>query len=121
MSDIAGQVMSLVAPLLPGFLAGFFLGRVARKALSKAMLIAGGAFLVLFLLGRFGVDTSTMESWVQAGSSWAGEQLEGVKQYLAALLPTAAAVGVGFKVGLGRKADRDQDDGPVAKVSRRRR
>jgi uncharacterized membrane protein (Fun14 family) len=113
--------MSLVGPLSPGFLAGFFLGRVARKALSKAMLIAGGAIVLVFLLGRFGVDTSTMESWLQAGSSWAGERLEGVKQYLAALAPTAAAVGVGFKVGLGRKVDQDRDEGLVAKASRRRR
>jgi uncharacterized membrane protein (Fun14 family) len=103
MSDLTARIMAFVVPLLPGFLAGFVIGRIARQALSKALLVAGGVALVLFLLGRFGVDTSTITGWLQLGSSWAGEQLEGAKQYLAAILPTAAAIGVGFKVGLGRR------------------
>ena len=103
MSDITARIMAFVLPLLPGFLAGFVIGRIARKALSKALLVAAGLAVVLFLLGRFGVDTSTVTSWLELGSSWAGDQLEGAQQYLAAILPTAAAIGVGFKVGLGRR------------------
>ena len=103
MSDLTAKIVAFVVPLLPGFLAGFVLGRIAKNALSKALLVAAGVAVLLFLLGRFGLDTSTVTEWLRLGSSWAGEQLEGVTQYLAAILPTAAAVGVGFKVGLGRR------------------
>ncbi len=103
MSDIGSQVIAFILPLAPGFLAGFLLGKVAKKAFTKALLIAGGIFLALYLGGRFGMDTSTAERLLETGSSWAGDKLTGVKQYLAAVLPTAAAVGVGFKVGFGRR------------------
>ena len=43
-----------------------------------------------------------MTSWLKSGSARAGEHLEGAKQYLAAILPTATALAVGFKFGLGR-------------------
>jgi uncharacterized membrane protein (Fun14 family) len=102
MSDVGSQILSFALPLLPGFAAGFFLGRLARKALMTALLIAGGIVVVLFLIGHFGGDISGVTSWLKSTSAWAGEQLEGAKQYLAAILPTAAALAVGFKVGLGR-------------------
>jgi uncharacterized membrane protein (Fun14 family) len=102
MSEIGARVLAFIVPLLPGFLIGYFLGRIAGKALSKALLIGGAIFVVLFLLGRYGVDTSTMKDWLQAASSWAGERLEGVAQYVAALLPPIAALGIGFRIGMGR-------------------
>jgi uncharacterized membrane protein (Fun14 family) len=89
--------------MVPGFLVGFFLGKIAKEAFTKALLIAGGIFLALYLGGRFGLDTSTAEDLLDAGSSWAGDKLEGFKQYVAAMLPTAAALGIGFKVGFGRR------------------
>ena len=107
MSDIGSQVAAFLLPMVPGFLAGFVLGKLAKKALSKALLIAGGVFLALYLAGRFGLDTSTAEELLAAGSSWAGDRLTGLKQYVAAILPTAAAVGVGFKFGFGRRRKKD--------------
>ena len=102
MPDIVSQILAFVLPLLPGFLAGFLLGRFARKALTTALLIAGGVVLVLFLVGHFGGDVSGIRVWLESTSAWAGEKLEGTRQYLAAVLPTAAAIAVGFKLGLGR-------------------
>ncbi len=102
MSDIGSQILAFVLPLLPGFLAGYLLGRFARKALTTALLIAGGIVFVLFLIGHFGGDVSGVRAWLESASAWAGEQLDGARQYLAAILPTAAAIAVGFKFGLGR-------------------
>jgi uncharacterized membrane protein (Fun14 family) len=103
MSDIGSQVIAFVSPMIPGFLVGLLLGKIDKKALTKALLIAAGIFLALYLGGRFGLDTSTAVDLLEAGSSWAGDKLTGFKQYMAAILPTAAAVGVGFKVGFGRR------------------
>ena len=102
MPDFVSQLLSFVVPLLPGFLAGFVLGRFARKTLTTALLIAGGIVLVLFLVGHFGGDVSGVRAWLESTSAWAGDKLEGTKQYLAAILPTATAIAVGFKFGLGR-------------------
>lgn len=110
MSDTGSQILALVAPMVPGFVVGFLLGKVAKKALKKALLIAGGIFLALYLGGRFGLDTSTAEGMLEAGSSWAGDKLTGFKQTVAAMLPTAAALGIGFKVGFGR---RPKEDAPL--------
>jgi uncharacterized membrane protein (Fun14 family) len=102
MSEIGARILAFVLPLLPGFLIGYFLGRIAGKAFSKALLTGGAIVVVLFLLGRYGIDTSTMQDWLRSASSWAGDQLEGAAQYLAAILPPVAALGIGFRFGLGR-------------------
>lgn len=102
-SDTAARALSLLLPLLPGLVAGYLLGRMARKALSTALMLAVFAVAVLFLVGHFAADMSAVASWLQTASSWAGERLAGTKQYLAAILPTAAALGFGFKLGLGRR------------------
>lgn len=102
MPDVIAKIAAFVMPLLPGFFAGYLLGRLARSALRTALLIGGGVALALFALAHFGVDTSTLEGWLRLGSSWAGEKLQGAKQYLAAVLPAAAALAVGFKIGMAR-------------------
>jgi uncharacterized membrane protein (Fun14 family) len=102
MSDLGARILSFVLPVLPGLIIGFFLGRLARKAFGTALLIAGGLVAVMLLVGYFGGDVSVVGDFLKTASSWAGEQLTGIKQYLAAMLPTAAAIGIGFKLGLGR-------------------
>lgn len=102
MEDLVPRVASFVVPLLPGFFLGFLLGRFARNALGTALLIAGVLAGAVFLLGHFGADVSIVKDWLSAGSSWAGEQLSGMKQYLAAIVPPIAALGFGFKFGFGR-------------------
>jgi uncharacterized membrane protein (Fun14 family) len=102
MPEFVARILAFVVPLLPGFLIGYILGRIAGKALSRALLIGGVIAVVLFLLGRYGVDTSTMQGWLRAASSWAGDQLEGAAQYLAAILPPIAALGIGLRLGLLR-------------------
>ncbi len=103
MSDIGARLVSFILPLLPGLAIGFVLGRFARKALSTAIMVAAGIALVLFLVGHFGGDTSIVKSWLEEASVWAGEQLTGFGEYLAAIVPTVAALGIGFKLGLGRR------------------
>jgi uncharacterized membrane protein (Fun14 family) len=102
MSDIGARILAFVLPLLPGFLIGYVLGIVAGKAMSRALMIGGAVAVGLFLLGRYGVDTSTMQDWLRNASSWAGDQLEGAAQYLAAILPPLAALGIGFRFGMLR-------------------
>jgi hypothetical protein len=102
MPEIVARLLAFIGPLLPGFFVGFFLGRLARKAFGTALSIAAGLVAILFLAGHFGADLSIVSDFLNWASSWAGDTLTGIKQYLAAILPTAAAVGVGFKVGLGR-------------------
>jgi uncharacterized membrane protein (Fun14 family) len=100
MSDIGARILAFVLPLLPGFVIGYVLGRIAGKALSRALLIGGALAVALFLLGRYGFDTSTVEDWLRSASSWAGDQVEGAARYLAALLPPVAALGIGIRFGL---------------------
>ena len=102
MEDIAARLASFILPLLPGLAVGYLLGRFARHALSTALLMAAGLAVLLLLLASIGADVSFVRDWLQAGSSWAGEQLSGVKQALAALLPPLAALGIGFKIGLAK-------------------
>jgi uncharacterized membrane protein (Fun14 family) len=102
MADLGARLVAFILPLLPGFLVGYFLGRLARKAFGTALLLAVGVVAALFLVGHFGGDVSIAADFFSWASSWAGETLSGVKQYLAAIVPTAAAMGLGFKVGLGR-------------------
>jgi uncharacterized membrane protein (Fun14 family) len=103
MSELASRATAFLLPLLPSFAVGFILGRVARGAMRKAILLGVVILLVLYVAGRFGVDTTTAESWVESGSSWLGSQLEGVAEYAAAFLPAAGAAAVGMKMGYGRR------------------
>lgn len=102
MAEFGSRVVAFIWPLLPGFLVGFLLGRLARKAFGTALLIAAGFVGILFLVGHFGGDMSIVRDYFELASSWAGEKLTGMKQYLAAIVPTAAALGIGFKIGLSR-------------------
>jgi len=102
MPEFGARLLAFIVPLLPGFLVGYLLGRLARKAFGTALLIAAGIVAALFLIGHFGGDVSMAGDFFRWASSWAGETLTGIGEYLAAIVPTAAAMGVGFKVGLGR-------------------
>ena len=81
------------------FVAGFVLGKIARKTVRTAAVVAGIAALGIFLLGRYGIDGSGAAQWVDAGSAWVGENVEGGGRYLASLLPSAGAAAVGGFLG----------------------
>jgi uncharacterized membrane protein (Fun14 family) len=102
MEDIGARIVAFILPLLPGFIAGYFLGRFAREALGTALLIAAGVAAAALAVAYFAGDVSLVADWLRTGSSWAGEKLSGFGQYVAALLPPIAALGIGFKIGLGR-------------------
>jgi uncharacterized membrane protein (Fun14 family) len=103
MEDLTARLTSFILPLLPGLVAGYLLGRLARKAFSTALFIALGMAVVVLALALFGADVSFVRDWLETGSAWAGEKLSGARQYLAALLPPLAALGIGFKIGLGKR------------------
>ena len=102
MEEVAEQAISLLIPIMPGLVLGFFLGVVARKALSTALMIAAVLILGVLLAAYLGAEISAITDWLRTASSWAGGQLSDTRQYLAAVLPTLAGLGVGFKLGLGR-------------------
>ena len=88
------------------FIAGFLIGRIARRTMKTAAIVAGIALLVIFVLGRFGVDGSTAEQWVSASSEWVSTNVEGAGRYAASLLPSATAATIGGFLGFGRKKKR---------------
>ena len=102
MEDLLAKIIGFTVPLLPGFVLGFVLGSLAKEALTTALMIAAGIAVILFLTAQLGGDISFVADWLEAGSSWAGDNLSGVGQKIAAILPPIAAVGIGFKVGMSR-------------------
>ncbi len=81
------------------FIAGFVIGKIARKTIRTAAIVAGITALVVVFLGRYGIDGSGAEQWVDAGSAWVGDNVEGGGRYLASLLPSAGAAIVGGLLG----------------------
>jgi len=102
MEDLVARIIGFVIPLLPGFVLGFVLGSLAKKALATALMIAAGVAVVLFLAAQMGGDVSFVADWLKAGSSWAGDNLSSLGQKIAAVLPPVAALVIGFKVGMSR-------------------
>ena len=105
-----GADASWLRSLTPGtlvvtgsYLAGFFIGWGARRAIKLTTMITGAAVAATGLLVWLGWDVSAIESWLNSTSAWAGESIEGAGHYLVSLLPSAGAAGVGGVLGFKRK------------------
>lgn len=85
------------------YLAGFFIGWGARRAIRLTSIITGLAVAAVGLVVYLGWDASAVQSWLNSTSSWAGENIESAGHYLVSLLPSAGAAGVGGVLGFKRK------------------
>jgi uncharacterized membrane protein (Fun14 family) len=85
------------------YLAGFFFGWGARWAIKLTSIVTGLAVAAVGALAWLGWDATAIQSWLNSTSAWAGESIEGARQYLVSLLPSASAAGVGGVLGFKRK------------------
>jgi uncharacterized membrane protein (Fun14 family) len=85
------------------YLSGFFIGWGARRAIRLTSVIIGVAVAATGVLVWLGWDMSAVQSWLNSTSAWAGENIEGAGRYLASLLPSAGAAGIGGVFGFKRK------------------
>jgi uncharacterized membrane protein (Fun14 family) len=105
-----GADTSWLQSLAPGtltitgsYLAGFFIGWGARRAIKLTSILTGLAIAAIGALVWLGWDMSAVQSWLNSTSAWAGENIEGAGRYLVSLLPSASAAGVGGVLGFKRK------------------
>ena len=107
MSELLDTYGPTILALAPSFIGGFVIGVLAKRALRTTMVLAGIALLGVYLAGRAGLDAGAVEAWVRSASSWAGEEIEGARRSLAALLPSAGAAAAGGFLGFrGRRKGR---------------
>jgi len=85
------------------YLGGFFIGWGARRTIKITSIVAGIVLAVIGLFVSWGLDGSTVQSWVNSGTAWIGQSVEGAGRYLVALLPSATAAGAGGILGFKRK------------------
>ena len=85
------------------YLAGFFIGWGARRAIKLTSIVTGLAVTAVGALTWLGWDASAVQSWLTSTSTWAGENIEGARHYLLSLLPSAGAAGAGGVLGFRRK------------------
>jgi uncharacterized membrane protein (Fun14 family) len=85
------------------YLGGFFIGWGARRTIKMTSIVAGIVLAVIGLFVSWGWDGSTVQSWVNSGTAWIGQSVEGAGRYLVALLPSATAAGAGGILGFKRK------------------
>jgi uncharacterized membrane protein (Fun14 family) len=82
---------------------GFLIGRVFRRVLKVAALMAAILVVGLVLLNRAHVDTSKVSHAVESGSTWVQQRAIRTTDYLLHLLPSGAAAAVGAFAGRGQK------------------
>ena len=85
------------------YLGGFFIGWGARRTIKITSIITGIVLAVIGLFVSWGWDGSTVQSWVNSGTAWIGQSVEGAGRYLVALLPSATAATAGGVLGFKRK------------------
>ena len=85
------------------YLGGFFIGWGARRTIKITSIVAGIVLAVIGLFVSWGWDGSTVQSWVNSGTAWIGQSVEGAGRYLVALLPSATAATAGGVLGFKRK------------------
>ena len=66
-------------------------------------MIVGALLAIVGLFISWGWDGAVVQSWINSGSSWVGEHVEGAGRYLVSLLPSATAAGAGGFIGFRRK------------------
>jgi uncharacterized membrane protein (Fun14 family) len=106
MSDLLSTYGPSLLALAPSFLAGWLIGKLARKAMRTTLLVTGLVLVGVYLAGRAGFDAGAVEAWVRNASSWAGENIEGAQRSLAALLPSAGSAAAGGFLGFGGRRRR---------------
>lgn len=89
---------------------GFLIGRVFRKVLKTAVILAVIILAGFALLNRFHVDTSKGTRAVKAGSTWVQDQSARAKDYLLHLLPSGGAAGVGVFAGARRRRNDKEEE-----------
>jgi len=89
---------------------GFLIGRVFRRVLKIAAIVAAIVLGGLGLLNRAHLDTSKAEQAVRAGSTWVEDKAGRAKDYLMHLLPSGTAGGVGVFAGGRRRRNKDDAD-----------
>ena len=95
--------MPAVMNFSASYLAGFFIGWGARKTLKITSIVTGILLALVGLFISWGWDGAFVQSWINGGSAWFGEQVEGSGRYLVSLLPSATAAGAGGFMGFRRK------------------
>lgn len=88
---------------------GFLIGRVFRKVVKTAVILAVILLGGLALLNRLHIDTSKGTRAVEAGSTWVQDQAARAKDHLLHLLPSGGAAGVGVFAGARRRRNGDDD------------
>ena len=97
-----GQAPSVMT-VAGSYIGGFFIGWGARRTLKVTSIITGVVLAVIGLFASWGWDTSAVQSWIDSGSVWIGENVEGAGRYLVSLLPSATSAGAGGVLGFRRK------------------
>jgi uncharacterized membrane protein (Fun14 family) len=85
------------------YLGGFFAGWGARKTIKITSMVTVISLAAVGLLVSWGWDGAGMQSWINLGSAWVGESVEGAGRYLISFLPSATAAGAGGVLGFRRK------------------
>mgnify|MGYP002631740252 CR=1 FL=1 len=88
------------------YLGGFMIGWIFRRFVKTAVVLAGGALLVIGTLKATGwvtLDWAGVEAWVNQTLASLQAGAEGLKQVAMGYLPSAGAGGTGLFVGFRKK------------------
>lgn len=88
------------------YLGGFFIGWIFRRFVKLAIMLAGGALLIIGVLkgtGWITLDWASLEAWVHQTLASLQTGAEGLKQVLMGYLPSAGSAGAGLFVGFRKK------------------
>jgi hypothetical protein len=94
----------LYGTIAASYAGGFLIGRLFRKVVKTAAIIAAIVLGGLALLNRAQVNTSKAREATEAGSTWVQNEAKQAKDYLFHLLPSGGAAAVGVFAGSRRRA-----------------
>lgn len=94
----------LYGTIAASYAGGFLIGRLFRKVVKTAAIVAAIVLGGLALLNRAHMDTTQAREAAQAGSSWVQHQASRAKDYLLHFLPSGGAAGIGVFAGSRRHA-----------------
>ena len=93
----------LYGSIAASYAGGFLIGRVFRRIVKIAAIIAAIAIGALALLSRAHVETSKAKQAVETGSTWFQARASRVKDSLLHVLPSGFAGGAGVFAGARRR------------------
>lgn len=106
----SGQRVAASAPVLfrfgGSFVAGFFLGYLARRFVLVTVLLAGAAATAIFVLERtgvLGIDWAGVREQTNAATAWVSAQFGSFRTLVTGYLPSGAAAAVGGFMGSRRR------------------